>query len=85
MAIILDIRRRRESRGWSQSELSRRSGVPQPRISRLERLPQHGGQKGVEFDALEKLAKTLKVHPRQLITTVRPSSIKAPKRRRRRS
>ena len=30
-----NIRREMDVRGWSQSELSRRSGVPQPRISQI--------------------------------------------------
>jgi len=85
MAIILDIRSRRDALGWSQSELARRSGVPQPMISRLERLPQHGGQKGVSFEVLGRLAKTLRVHPRHLISIVAASRVKpAPRRKRRR-
>lgn len=30
------LRQQRERRGWTQLELSRRSGVPQPSISRIE-------------------------------------------------
>jgi len=76
MPILLDIRERRESRGWSQSELSRRSGVPQPMISRLERPPELGGQHGVDFEVLEQLARTLKIHPRDLIA-IRKAPTKA--------
>jgi transcriptional regulator with XRE-family HTH domain len=62
--IFLDIRARREKRGWSQGDLARASGVPQQTISRLERV---GFQKGVEFDTLERIARALGVHPRVLL------------------
>jgi transcriptional regulator with XRE-family HTH domain len=90
MPIILDIRARREKRGWSQSELARRSGVPQPAISRLERIPELGGRKGIEFGVLEDLARTLGCSPRDLITMQRAMTTKQlkvanSKRRKRRS
>jgi len=31
------VRRRREARGWTLADLSERTGVPQPNLSRLER------------------------------------------------
>lgn len=31
------VRRRREARGWTLADLSQRTGVPQPNLSRLER------------------------------------------------
>ena len=67
MPIALRVRELREKRGWSQSELSRRSGVAQATISRIE-ARETGG---VDFEVLELLADALDVHPSALIVTRR--------------
>jgi transcriptional regulator with XRE-family HTH domain len=74
MPILLDLRSRREARGWTQTELAKRSGVPQPAISRLERPPELGGQRSVDLEVLEKLADTLGIHPARLISIQRRMS-----------
>jgi transcriptional regulator with XRE-family HTH domain len=61
--VRLRIREIREARGWSQSELSRRSGVSQPTISRWEA----GEQEGITFAQLEALADALEVNAALLI------------------
>ena len=61
--IVLRIQELREAEGWSQSELARRSGVPQPAISRLER----GSVGVVNLVHLEKLAAVFEVKPAYLI------------------
>jgi transcriptional regulator with XRE-family HTH domain len=71
MGLILTVRAWRITRGWTQTELAERSGVPQPRISRLERTLDQGGQKGVYLDDLDRLAKALRVPPARLITSAR--------------
>ncbi len=63
MPVTLRVQELREKRGWSQSELARRSGVPQPTISRIE-LRKTGG---IDFEILERLADALDVHPSALI------------------
>ena len=73
MALILTVRAWRETRGLTQTELAERSGVPQPRISRLERTLDQGGQKGVYLDDLDRLAKALRIPPARLLATVRGS------------
>ena len=50
-------------KGWSQAELSRRSGVPQSTISRLEAR----GTPSVDLGNLESLAKALGCDPGYLI------------------
>ena len=50
-------------KSWSQAELSRRSGVPQSTISRLETR----GTPSVDLGNLEKLAKALRCDPGYLI------------------
>lgn len=60
--ITLRVAELREGRGWSQAELARRSGVPQPTISRME-----AGTESVNLRVLEKLASALEVHPAALI------------------
>ncbi len=57
----------REVKGWSQAELSRRSGVPQPTISRLET----GSRQAVNLEILEKLADALGCDPGYLIVKKR--------------
>ena len=51
----VDIRTIRLKRGYTQAELSRRSGVPQPMISDIE----SGAVKYPRIDTLYKLAKAL--------------------------
>ena len=53
----------RNVKGWSQAELARRSGVPQPTISRLE----SGETQSINFPNLEKLASALGCDPGYLI------------------
>ncbi|MGW9348921.1 helix-turn-helix domain-containing protein [Nocardiopsis flavescens] len=48
------VRLRREELGWSQAELGRRAGMPQPSIARFE----HGGTQPT-LPTLEKLAEAL--------------------------
>jgi transcriptional regulator with XRE-family HTH domain len=52
----------RTAKGWSQAELARQSGVPQPTISRIE-----AGTRRVDLDVLEKLASALGVNASMLI------------------
>lgn len=52
----------RNAKGWSQAELARQSGVPQPTISRIE-----GGTRRVDLDVLEKLAQALGINASMLI------------------
>jgi transcriptional regulator with XRE-family HTH domain len=61
--ISLRIQQLREAKGWSQSELSRQSGVPQTTISRLE-----AGKIGVvNLAHLEKLANAFGVNAAVMI------------------
>ena len=53
----------RRAKGWSQSELARRSGVPQPTISRIEA----GETRSVNLGNLERLAAALGVNAAVLI------------------
>jgi transcriptional regulator with XRE-family HTH domain len=53
----------REAKGWSQAELARRSGVPQPTISRIE----SGRTNSIELGNLERLADALGVNAALLI------------------
>lgn len=64
--IRIPLRELRESRGWSQSELSRQSTVPQATISRIE-----SGTRRVDLDVLEKLADALDVNAVVLIRHTR--------------
>jgi len=61
--ITLRIEDLRKAQGWSQSELARRSGVPQPTISRIE----SGKTSAVDFTVLEKLSNALGCDPGYLI------------------
>jgi transcriptional regulator with XRE-family HTH domain len=65
-AIRLQVQQLREARGWSQSELARRSGVPQRTISRVER----GETGSVNLSHIEKLADALGVNASALILHV---------------
>jgi transcriptional regulator with XRE-family HTH domain len=53
----------RIAKGWSQAELARRSGVPQPTISRIEA----GKSRAIDLDNLERLANALGVNAALLI------------------
>ncbi len=53
--IVLQIQHFRVRKGWSQSELARRSGVSQATISRLEA----GKLNALDFRKLERLAEVL--------------------------
>lgn len=48
----------REARGWNQTELGRRYGIGQKRVSDLER-----GVKAAQIDTLDKVARALTVDP----------------------
>ena len=61
--IVIRLRELREGRGWSQSELARRSGVPHPTISRIEARK----TSGISFATLDNLAHALEIHPAVLI------------------
>lgn len=62
------IKELREKRGWSQNELSRRSGVKQGVISYIE----SGRTKHPRIDTLAALAKTLRVPIDKLLTKEGP-------------
>ena len=61
--IRLRLKELREARGWTQTELAERSGVPQGTISKIE----SGKTGGIDFDNLEKLADALNVNAAVLI------------------
>jgi transcriptional regulator with XRE-family HTH domain len=61
--VYLRIAGLRQAKGWSQSELSRRSGVPQSTISRLEA----GKLTTVSLGQLGQLAEALGIHAGLLI------------------
>ena len=61
--ITLRLQELREVHRWSQSELSRRSGVDQSVISRLET----GETQSVSFRNLERLAAALRCDPGYLV------------------
>ena len=81
MGLTLTVRAWRITRGWTQTELAERSGVPQPRISRLERTLEQGGQKGVYLDDLDRLAKALRVPPARLLASTRGGRARSGKKR----
>ena len=62
--IRLRLEQLRTAVGWSQAELARRSGVPQPTISRLESEK----TRTIDLDNLEKLADALGVNAAALIS-----------------
>jgi len=62
----------------SQAELSRRSGVPQSTVSRLE----SGASQGIDFGVLEKLADALNCEPGDILVRVDPRPAKKRTRRR---
>ena len=61
--VSLRIAELRRSRGWSQAELARRSGVPQPTISRIEARKTNS----IDLANLERLAEALEVNAAVLI------------------
>ena len=61
--IHIRLQEMREAKGWSQAELARRSGVPQPTISRIE-ASESGS---ISLANLERLADALGVNAALLI------------------
>ncbi len=61
--LALRIKELRDVKGWSQAELARQSGVPQPTISRLEA----NQSDSINLSNLERLAKALGCEPGFLI------------------
>jgi transcriptional regulator with XRE-family HTH domain len=61
--VRLRLKELREGKGWSQTELARRSGVLQGTISKME----SGATGGVDFEILEKLADALGINAAVLI------------------
>ena len=84
MSLVLTVRALRAARGWTQTELAARSGVPQPRISRLERTPEQGGQKGVYLDDLDRIARALRVAPARLLAVAHGNARRTRAKRRKR-
>jgi len=64
--VTIPLRELREARGWSQSELSRQSSVPQATISRIE-----SGTRRIDLDVLERLAEALEVNAVVLVRHTR--------------
>lgn len=64
--INIRIQELREARGWSQSELARRTGIRQASISAIE----NGQTSGIDFAVLEGLADALGVDAGFLIVHV---------------
>jgi transcriptional regulator with XRE-family HTH domain len=60
-ADMLNLRRIREQRGLSQTQLAEAAGCSQPTISKLEK-----GEKNVTLDMLESIARALRVEPWEL-------------------
>jgi len=60
------VRQERQRRGWTQRQLSERSGVPQPTISRIE-----AGVRKLDLEALERIAKAFGVPPLRLLRHVK--------------
>ncbi len=65
--LAIRIKELRDVKGWSQAELARQSGVPQPTISRLEARQSDS----VSLSNLERLAKALGCEPGYLIVKMR--------------
>jgi transcriptional regulator with XRE-family HTH domain len=63
MPISIRIKDLRRALGWSQAEVSRRTGIRQATISAIE----NGQTKGIDFDTLEALADVFEVDPALLI------------------
>jgi transcriptional regulator with XRE-family HTH domain len=57
-----NLRAARKRRGWTQEELSERSGVQAGEISRME-----AGKRDPQVSTVEKLAEALEVRPGQLL------------------
>ncbi|MFA5937800.1 MAG: helix-turn-helix transcriptional regulator [Sinimarinibacterium sp.] len=61
-ALGVNVRRMRQSKGWSQEELCARSGVSQSYVSQVE-----SGLRSVSIDVIDQLASALDVTPDQLL------------------
>lgn len=59
---IREIRKLRKSNGWSQNELSQKSGVSQPTISQIER----GNRRFASHENIKKIANALNVRVEEL-------------------
>ena len=68
--IWIRLKELREAKGWSQAELARQSGVPQPTISRIEA----DETRSVNLDNLERLADALGINAAMLIAHEREQS-----------
>jgi transcriptional regulator with XRE-family HTH domain len=60
--VTVRLKELREARGWTQSDLARESGVPQPTISRIEK-----GTSAIDLGVLERLANALDIDAALLI------------------
>ncbi|MEK4433098.1 helix-turn-helix transcriptional regulator [Paenibacillus sp. FSL M7-0802] len=60
--VIYKLKKKRKEKGWTQLELSEKSGVPQPTISQIEK----GNRKYPTHENIRKLAKALEVDIREL-------------------
>jgi len=56
----------REARGWTQLELAGRAGIRQATISEMET----GRARRIGLDTIDRLARTLKVQPGELLELV---------------
>jgi transcriptional regulator with XRE-family HTH domain len=73
--VALRLAQLRNAKHWSQSELARRSGVPQSTISRLE----SGDTRSIDLDNLGKLAEALGVNAAYLIDHTQEAAPAPPK------
>ena len=62
MYIINTIREKRLEKGWTQFELAKQSGVPQPTISQIE----SGARKYPTHKNIKKIAKALEINMEEL-------------------
>lgn len=63
---VLNIKRKRLERAWSQEELAERCGLHRTYIGSIER-----GERNITLATLERIALALEVTPQQLISEVK--------------